>query len=1003
MAENSDINDLKADYVLFDRENEVSGFDSSTMSNVDVSEALIGDVGGSDDSMNLLSGTDVVGFHMNSGCDVMVNDCEKEGFCREIVSGLEDGGMFDGKVEKISCGLVKNEDEKSVIQCSGGGEEFDKDMVFGLNDGVQIEPECENVEKVALSNEVQEDEDGVENMDVDAQESMDMNVSVSRKAFLCDVMVNGCEKEGFCQEKVNGVKDGGMFGVRCDGKVEKISYGLVENEDEKSVIQCSGGGEETDKGSVFGLNDGVQIEQECENVEKVALSNEVQEAEDGVENMDVNAQESLDMNVSISRKAFLLDSQVNVIQNYITGIGNSGEANSEDNRYDCGGLDLVVDLNSYKNTQEEKDNVPSDLVFSDVNYHVSDLVWGKVRGHPWWPGQIYDPSVASEMAKRQRKENCYLIAYFGDQTFAWNEVSMIKPFHKHFSEFEKQSDLEIFRHAVDCAVEEVSRRVEFGLCCPCVPEEVFSKLKTEVTANAETLDQSSRRNGGDGFIGATSFEPAECVGIVKSLAQSPLTEFDRLDFASARAQVSAFNRSKGYSQPPEFAVLGQLFENDMETQPVSVEELFDQVNEQVLKSDQGFLQNSESTSRRGRKPKAPYNSSDYWFEDFQIASNSSTSQRGRKRKLIACNSSDYCFENFQIAGDSSTSQRGRKRKLIACSSSDYCFNNSQTGNPTQLQNDSVDDLWSRLCLVAKDPTGESCYSSEVIHYFAEFGKFSGRNNFAFFQEGLSLEQEQDGETGVITSVEPAATASMPTPMELCNDSYWTDRIIQSTPEEETLVKKQHEREKLLEASEISPDSSLMHLDSVVNLGSEPSNNVEHDTDVNLGSDPSNNVEHDATDVNLGSEPSNNVENDTDVNLGSEPSNNMEHDTDVNLVSEPSNNAEHVNESSPTALTLKFTNFESVPSATDLNQIFANYGPLIESKTVLLEKTNCARVVFKRRVDAESAFSSSGKYSIFGPSLKSYRLKILPPTPEKVTRKRGRKSKKEKSLVDAAAV
>ncbi|KAL5102329.1 hypothetical protein RYX36_006656 [Vicia faba] len=864
-------------------------------------------------------------------------------------------------------------------------------------------------------------------MDVDAQESLDMNVSVSRKAFLCDVMVIGFEKEGFCQVKVNGVEDGGMFGVvddRCDGKVEKNSCGLVKNEDEKSVIQCSGGGEESGKDLVFGLNDGVQIDQECENVENVALRNEVQEAEDGVENMDVNAQESLDRNVSVSRKAFLLDSQVNVIQNYIKGIDNSGEANSEDNRYDCSGLDLVVDLNSCRNTQE--DNVASDLVFSDVSYRVSDLVWGKVRGHPWWPGQIYDPSVASEMAKRHRKENCYLIAYFGDQTFAWIDASMIKPFHKYFSEFEKQSDMEIFRHAVDCAVVEVSRRVEFGLCCPCVPEEVFSKLKTEVIANAETLDQSGRGNDGDRFIGAASFEPAECVGIVKSLAQSPLTEFDRLDFASASAQVSAFKRSKGYSKPPEFAVLGPLFENDTETLPLREKEQFDQVNEPVLKPDQGILQNSESTSWRVRKPKAAYNSSDYWFEGCQIAGNGSTSQRGRKRKLIAWNNSGYCFENFQIAGNSSTSQRGRKQKLIACNSSDRCFNNSETGIPTQLQNVCPDDLWSQLCSVAKDPIRETCYN-EMIYYFAEFGKFSGRNNAAFFHEGLSLEQEQDSETGVMASVEAAAaaTASMSTPMELCNDSYWTDRIIQSTLEEETLLKKQDEREKLLEAAEISHDSSLMHQDSNVNLGSDPSNNVEHDTtDVNLGSDPSNNVQHDTTDVNLRSEPSNNVDHDTDVhlisetfnnvehvnessptalNLTSEPSNNVDHDTDVNLVSEPSNNVEQVKESSPTALTLKFTNFESVPSTTDLNQIFASYGPLIESKTVLLQKTNCARVVFKRRIDAESAFSSSGKYSIFGPSLKSYRLKILPPMPEKVTRKRGRKSKKEKSSVEAAAV
>ncbi|KAI5410643.1 hypothetical protein KIW84_055966 [Lathyrus oleraceus] len=47
----------------------------------------------------------------------------------------------------------------------------------------------------------------------------------------------------------------------------------------------------------------------------------------------------------------------------------------------------------------------------------------------------------------------------------------------------------------------------------------------------------------------------------------------------------------------------------------------------------------------------------------------------------------------------------------------------------------IDDLWSQLCLVAKDPIKESCYGEEeVIHYCAEFGKFSDLNNLPFFRE-----------------------------------------------------------------------------------------------------------------------------------------------------------------------------------------------------------------------------------------------------------------------------
>lgn len=46
----------------------------------------------------------------------------------------------------------------------------------------------------------------------------------------------------------------------------------------------------------------------------------------------------------------------------------------------------------------------------------------------------------------------------------------------------------------------------------------------------------------------------------------------------------------------------------------------------------------------------------------------------------------------------------------------------------------------------------------------------------------------------------------------------------------------------------------------------------------------------------------------------------------------------------------------------------------EAETEVLRKTNCAKVVFKRRVDAEAAFSRAGKYSIFGSELLSYQLK-----------------------------
>ncbi|CAJ2656614.1 serine/threonine protein kinase ATM [Trifolium pratense] len=107
---------------------------------------------------------------------------------------------------------------------------------------------------------------------------------------------------------------------------------------------------------------------------------------------------------------------------------------------------------------------------------------------------------------------------------------------------------------------------------------------------------------------------------------------------------------------------------------------------------------------------------------------------------------------------------------------------------------------------------------------------------------------------------------------------------------------------------------------------------------------------------------------------------------------------HVYESSPTALTLKFKkHLDSIPSTMSLNNIFVRFGPLIKWKTERLEKTKRAKIVFQRRCDAEDAFSSVELNSIFGDSLQSFRLKILPNTLKKGTGKRGRKRKNQTSF------
>ncbi|EYU39558.1 hypothetical protein MIMGU_mgv1a000539mg [Erythranthe guttata] len=144
---------------------------------------------------------------------------------------------------------------------------------------------------------------------------------------------------------------------------------------------------------------------------------------------------------------------------------------------------------------------------SEGTFAISDLVWGKVRSHPWWPGQIFDPEDASENAAKYHKKDSYLVAYFGDRTFAWNDASVLRPFMSFFPQIEKRSSSETFQNAVECALEEVSRRVELGLACSCVPKDAYRRIEAQVVENTGIREESHRRYGVDHSTGAASFEP----------------------------------------------------------------------------------------------------------------------------------------------------------------------------------------------------------------------------------------------------------------------------------------------------------------------------------------------------------------------------------------------------------------------------------------------------------------------------------------------------------------
>ncbi|TYH89477.1 hypothetical protein ES332_D01G263900v1 [Gossypium tomentosum] len=584
-----------------------------------------------------------------------------------------------------------------------------------------------------------------------------------------------------------------------------------------------------------------------------------------------------------------------------------------------------VDSNQCTSTDEDEDE---GVKPEEPEFCVSDLVWGKVRSHPWWPGQIFDYSDASSKAKKYFKKGCYLIAYYGDQTFAWNEESRIKPFRPHFSRMEKQNNMEEFHNAVDCALDEVSRRVEFGLACSCISKEAYAEVKTEIIVNAGIREESSRRVGGDRFSTAASFDPSELVETMKALALSPLySEVDRLQFTTSQAQLLAFHRWKGYSQLPEFLNVGGLLETDAEIL------FFEEVETEVPSS-------KVEKEKPDNQDKIPAGSCKKEKSLSEFLAERRLSLQKVKRKLN------------NNAGDKLTSSSPvKKLKAVdtlhddSASKLNKSYVSPGSGDKS-LQSKQTFRVGASILRVASLLNGSTVSSPLFKHCDGKSQKSAVNNK----KKGKSMSGKSPGKvsrtdasspTGIHSQLCSAATDPLkdqgtdditrekPTGSKVTGrselasikDSSCSDRIIRCLPEEQSPVDKDNE------TSEVSPNTQPT-VQASVNTDSEPKHTVEGEI------------------------------------LGTETEKQQIADSDGSFTKDQT----------PTALILNFSDIDSVPSVEDLNKTFSHYGPLVSPGAEVFKKSTRAKVVFKRRADAETAFSSSGKYSIFGPSLVSYRLK-----------------------------
>ncbi|GAV74643.1 PWWP domain-containing protein, partial [Cephalotus follicularis] len=222
--------------------------------------------------------------------------------------------------------------------------------------------------------------------------------------------------------------------------------------------------------------------------------------------------------------------------------------------WDIGKKENGDDLNENEETPDEKNREVNenegveegdDMNDEEHEFCVGDFVWGKIRSHPWWPGQIYDPSDASDHAEKVKQKDRILVAYFGDGTFAWCDASQLKPFVANFEEMIKQSNSKNFANAVQKAVDEIGKIVELKMTCSCVPKQNLVGLGRPLAVNAGIKEGVYVPESGIVDLLATMFEPEKIIAEMKKIAANA-SVINALELVVLWSQLSAFYRAKGH-------------------------------------------------------------------------------------------------------------------------------------------------------------------------------------------------------------------------------------------------------------------------------------------------------------------------------------------------------------------------------------------------------------------------------------------------------------------------
>ncbi|XP_071725513.1 PWWP domain-containing protein 1-like [Rutidosis leptorrhynchoides] len=270
-------------------------------------------------------------------------------------------------------------------------------------------------------------------------------------------------------------------------------------------------------------------------------------------------------------------------------------------------------------------------------FEVGDMVWGKVKSHPWWPGHIFSEEFATPSVRRSKRDGLLLVAFFGDSSYGWFDPSELIPFDVNFAEKSRQTSSKTFVRAVEEAVDEVSRRSALGLSCMCRSEQNFTKTDVEGYFSVDVADYEPGSVYSIDAIGKArdGFQPASALDFVLQLALEPTsTKHDSIDFIKNKANVISYRRAV-YEEFDE--TYSQAFGHDpVQPSPESVLESARKIPSKApLSGRQVFADTSGKgkSSAKSNKPKDNTKKDKYLFKRRDDKEVARQKEKGKAKQL----------------------------------------------------------------------------------------------------------------------------------------------------------------------------------------------------------------------------------------------------------------------------------------------------------------------------------------------------------------------------------